>query len=167
MSATPSPHEPTLTSLRVPSPVGTLTLVATDEALVSLTFEQHRPAPRAVGAPGTSRVLDEARADLEAYFRTPDHRPRVRLAPRGTALERAVWAELATIPVGETRTYGAIARAIGRPTAARAVGAAVGRNPLSILVPCHRVVGANGALTGFAGGLERKAWLLAHEGGTR
>lgn len=164
MTTEPITTERALVTTRVSSPLGELTLFGTDDALVGLYFEQHRPAPRLTGRPGTSRALDQARADLEAYFRGPSHRRRVALAARGTELERAVWRELATIPLGDTRTYGEIAAALGRPGAARAVGSAVARNPLSILVPCHRVVGARGALTGFAGGLERKAWLLAHEG---
>ncbi|WP_296666483.1 methylated-DNA--[protein]-cysteine S-methyltransferase, partial [Demequina sp.] len=85
------------------------------------------------------------------------------IAP-GTDFQRAVWAELRHIPAGTTRTYAEVARAIGRPTATRAVAAAIGRNPLTVAVPCHRVVGADGALTGYAGGLERKRWLLEHEG---
>ena len=83
---------------------------------------------------------------------------------RGTEFQRRVWDALARIPHGETRTYGAIAEAVGRPAAARAVGAATGKNPAPLIVPCHRVVGANGALTGFAGGIEAKRFLLTHEG---
>lgn len=159
-----APTERPLVTTRLDSPIGALTLFGTHEALVGLYFEQHRPAPRLSGRPGASPALDQARADLEAYFRDPSQGPRVVLAAHGTELERAVWRQLAKIPLGQTRTYGEIAAALGRPRAARAVGSAVARNPLSILVPCHRVVGARGALTGFAGGLERKAWLLAHEG---
>ncbi len=155
--------ERSLVTARVPSPLGLLTLVASGDALVGVYFEQHHPAPRVSGRLGASPVLDQARADLEAYLRAPSHRASVALAAQGTELERAVWRELAKIPLGQTRTYGELARALGRPGAARAVGSAVARNPLSIFVPCHRVVGARGALTGFAGGLERKAWLLAHE----
>ena len=87
------------------------------------------------------------------------------LAPKGTAFQQSVWSALRAIPHGETRSYAAIAQAIARPTATRAVGAANGRNPISIIIPCHRVIGASGALTGFAGGLAAKRWLLAHEAG--
>ena len=86
-------------------------------------------------------------------------------AARGTDFQQAVWAELAAIPAGQTRTYGDVAAALGKPSASRAVGAATGRNPISIIVPCHRLVGATGALTGYAGGLARKRWLLDHERG--
>ena len=149
----------------VASPLGALTLIASADALVGVYFEDHRPAPRVRAArTGPSAALDVAEAQLASYFAHASHRPQLPLAPRGSALELAVWSELARIPSGETRTYGAIARALGRPTAARAIGSAVARNPLSIVVPCHRVIGADGSLTGFAGGVERKAWLLAHEG---
>jgi methylated-DNA-[protein]-cysteine S-methyltransferase len=89
------------------------------------------------------------------------------LDPRGTAFQQSVWAALLTIPFGETRSYGAIARQVGRPTAYRAVGAANSRNPISIIMACHRVIGSGGALTGFAGGLKAKEWLLKHEEGAR
>lgn len=158
----------TLVTREIDSPIGRLTLIATEVALVGVYFEDHRPPPReATDQGGPSRALDLAEADLAAYFGNAAHRFRVRLAPRGSELERATWTELARIPLGTTSTYGAIARTIGRPSAARAIGAAVGRNPLSIIVPCHRVLGASGSLTGFAGGLARKAWLLAHEGARR
>ncbi len=164
MTSTTTRHDETLTSTAIASPLGALTLVADPRALVGLYFEAHRPAPRVRGARvGSSRVLAQAARELEAYFARPAHRFQLALAPHGTAFERAVWAALREIPVGEVRTYGALARALGRPSAARAVGGAVARNPLSIVVPCHRVVGADGSLTGFAGGLPRKAWLLARE----
>jgi methylated-DNA-[protein]-cysteine S-methyltransferase len=158
-------HEHTLVSREIGSPIGTLTLIATQAALVGVYFEGHRPAPREMtDRRAPSAVLELAEADLVAYFGDATHRFRVPMAARGTELERAVWHELERIPKGATSTYGTIARTIGRPSAARAIGAAVGRNPLSIVVPCHRVLGASGSLTGFAGGLARKAWLLAHEG---
>ena len=89
------------------------------------------------------------------------------LAPRGTAFQQEVWDALRAIPAGETRSYGEVAAALGRPGASRAVGAATGRNPISIIVPCHRLVGASGAMTGYAGGVDRKRWLLDHERGVR
>ena len=149
------------------SPVGTLTLVADEAALVALLWQDDRPGRVPLEAVAEGRdhpVLAATAAQLAEYFagaRTAFDLP---LAPRGTAFQRAVWGELAAIPYGETRSYADIARALGQPSATRAVGAANGRNPLSIVVPCHRVVGSDGSLTGFAGGIEGKHWLLAHEG---
>ncbi len=109
----------------------------------------------------------EAAADaveqLSAYFTGTRLEFDLPLAPRGTAFQREVWKTLREIPPGETQSYGDVARAIGRPGASRAVGAANGRNPIAIVVPCHRVIGANGQLTGYASGIERKRWLLDHE----
>lgn len=151
----------------LPSPVGTLTLVADEAALVAILWPDDAPArvplPPQVDGAGHA-VLAAAATQLAGYFagtRTAFDLP---LAPHGTGFQRAVWDQLAGIPFGETRSYADIARAIGRPAATRAVGAANGRNPLSIVLPCHRVVGSTGALTGFAGGLSAKRWLLAHEG---
>jgi methylated-DNA-[protein]-cysteine S-methyltransferase len=108
-------------------------------------------------------VLALAAAQLAEYFAGARRDFSVPLAPRGTGFQRLVWAELVKIPFGETRSYGELARALDRPSASRAVGAANGRNPLSILVPCHRVIAGSGALTGYAGGLDAKRWLLEHE----
>jgi methylated-DNA-[protein]-cysteine S-methyltransferase len=151
------------------SPLGTLTLVEENGALVGVYFEAHKPAPRGVDeAPVVaSAVLDAAAARLRAYF---DAAPSIDVAidvaipTRGTALQRAVWSALLAIPCGETVSYAELARRVDRPRAVRAVAQAVARNPLSILVPCHRVVGSDGSTTGYAGGVARKAWLLAHEG---
>lgn len=110
-----------------------------------------------------SEAAAEAVAQLSAYFAGDRLDFDLPLAPRGTAFQREVWKALSAIPAGETQSYGDVARAIGRPGASRAVGAANGRNPLAIVVPCHRVIGANGRLTGYASGLERKRWLLDHE----
>lgn len=152
------------THAMVDSPLGPLTLVARDGALAGLYFEDHRrglsgPPPGVLAPAG----FDEVRRQLDAYFAGKRRVFELPLGAVGTAFQRAVWAELARIPYGETRSYGAIAQALGRPTAARAVGAANARNPLSIVVPCHRVVGASGALTGYAGGEARKTFLLALE----
>ena len=108
-------------------------------------------------------VLASAAEQLAAYFAGELRVFDLPLGAEGTGFQRLVWRALDTIPFGETRTYGAIAHAIGRPSASRAVGAANGRNPISIIVPCHRVIGASGELTGYAGGVEMKQWLLAHE----
>lgn len=152
----------------LPSPVGALTLVASDAGLRAVLWEED--AAGRVPLPDTvlfdaHPVLARAAAQLGEYFagaRTAFDLP---LDPVGTAFQKSVWAALRTIPHGETRSYAAIAAQIGRPGAARAVGAANGRNPLSIIAPCHRVIGANGSLTGFAGGLAAKRLLLDLERG--
>ena len=111
--------------------------------------------------PDAARPAIEA---LAAWFADPANEPDLPLAPRGTPFQQRVWERLREIPSGSTTSYGEIAFEIGRPGAARAVGGAVGRNPLSLIVPCHRVVAADGSIGGFASGLDRKRWLLAHEG---
>ncbi|MCE9577225.1 MAG: methylated-DNA--[protein]-cysteine S-methyltransferase [Deltaproteobacteria bacterium] len=147
-----------MTTATYQAPFGALTLVADGDALVAvhLDGDPAAPPPRGVLA-RVARQLDEYFARTRTAFELP-------LAAPGTDFQRAVWAALVAIPFGETRSYVDIARAVGRPTASRAVGAANGQNPIAIIVPCHRVIGASGALTGYAGGLERKRWLLAHEG---
>jgi methylated-DNA-[protein]-cysteine S-methyltransferase len=155
---------------RVPSPVGELELLATEAGLVGVRFETSRhaaPPPEDCepddGRGPAGETLTRVRHQLEEYFacrRTAFDLP---LAPRGTPFQERVWRALLDIPYGTTSSYAAIARRIGAPDAARAVGAANGKNPIPIIVPCHRVVGAHGELTGFGGGIERKRWLLAHE----
>ncbi len=150
----------------IPSPVGALTLTGDGEALSGVFMHEHRHRPPLpAGAVRDDRAFPAARAQLDAYFAGDLRAFDVPLAVAGTPFQRAVWAALCEVPYGTTTTYGALAARLGRPAAARAVGAANGRNPISILVPCHRVVGASGALTGYAGGVERKRWLLAHEAG--
>jgi methylated-DNA-[protein]-cysteine S-methyltransferase len=141
----------------VPSPVGPLTVVRQDDAVVRLYLTPPEPGTD-LGAvdPDPGDLV----AQLDEYFagdRTAFDLP---LRAHGSAFELAVWHQLSCIPYGETRTYGAVARAVGEPGGAQAVGLACGRNPLAILVPCHRVVGADGSLVGFGGGLERKRFLL-------
>jgi methylated-DNA-[protein]-cysteine S-methyltransferase len=152
----------------IPSPVGTLTLVASDAGLIAILWENDRPGRVRLGdlkeAPDHP-VLTETARQLDDYFAGKRTRFTVPLDFRGTDFQKSVWAALLTIPFGETRSYGAIARQIGRPSASRAVGAANGRNPVSIVAPCHRVIGSNGALTGFAGGLAAKKLLLGIERG--
>ena len=154
---------------RFDSPVGPLTAIATRRGLAALTFGEDGLDRRGIAAvpdnPAHPVLVRTARA-LAAYWRGPGKRPlpTVPMDPAGTEFQQAVWRALREIPSGETRSYGDIARRVGRPAAARAVGAACGRNPIGILVPCHRVVGTNGSLTGYAGGLQRKRALLAHEG---
>ena len=149
--------------LTLPSPVGPLTLVSNGQALVSVTFPGHTPAPRIQGTEGTDDVLALAAAELTAWFAGTRTTFTVPTARTGTDFQMSVWAALDEIPFGATTTYGALATASGKPSAARAIGAAVGRNPLSIIVPCHRVVGMTGKLTGFAGGIDTKRWLMEHE----
>ncbi|MFI2410957.1 methylated-DNA--[protein]-cysteine S-methyltransferase [Streptomyces sp. NPDC018947] len=149
------------------SPYGPLTLVAEDGVLCGLYMsgQRHRPPEETFGV-RDARPFTEAEEQLEAYFAgdLKDFTLALRLA--GTPFQRAVWGRLREIPYGETRTYGELAEALGNPTASRAVGLANGRNPIGIVVPCHRVIGASGSLTGYGGGLERKKRLLDHERGT-
>ncbi len=156
--------------LAIPGPLGAMLLAADDRAVLGIWFEgqKYHPDPTAWRHRPGNPLLRRAAEQLGAYFE--DHGDTgfdLPLAERGTAFQQAVWAELRRIPAGETCTYGALAARLGRPAAVRAVGAAVGRNPWSLVVPCHRVVGANGSLTGYAGGVGRKAWLLAWESGQR
>jgi methylated-DNA-[protein]-cysteine S-methyltransferase len=154
---------------RVTTPVGKLLLVGqqqgTSVALRGLYFEDARHADRAVveGALEEREAFAEVLEQLDAYFAGKRRSFELKLAPRGTEFQRRVWQALAAIPYGETTTYAAIARAIGKPKAVRAVGAANGKNPISIVVPCHRVIGQDGTLTGYAGGLPSKRRLLELE----
>jgi methylated-DNA-[protein]-cysteine S-methyltransferase len=151
----------------LPSPVGTLTLVASDFGLAAILWEKDNPARLRLGPlePAPEHpVLVQAASELGEYFVGTRTTFSVPLEMIGTDFQKSVWQALLTIPFGETRSYLQIATQLGNPKATRAVGAANGRNPLSIIAPCHRVIGTNGALTGFAGGLEAKAWLLELEG---
>ncbi len=142
------------------SPLGLLRLYAHLDELCEL----HLPdQPGSAATERTSPVLERTAAQLDEYFSGRRYAFDIPLAPRGTGFQTLVWRALIAIPYGETRSYGELARAIGRPAASRAVGAANGRNPIAIIVPCHRVIGSNGDLTGYAGGLPIKRWLLAHE----
>ena len=151
-----------LTTMMMPSPVGALWLCAEDDRLVGL-YLPDRPAPSGPG--GRGGVLARAAAQLTEYFAGERRDFDLPLAPSGTEFQRAVWRALADIPFGATCSYGDLARAVGRPSASRAVGAANGKNPIAILLPCHRVIGASGELTGYGGGLPMKRWLLDHERG--
>jgi methylated-DNA-[protein]-cysteine S-methyltransferase len=155
-------------SKTIASPVGDLTLVASDAGLVAILWENDDPDRVRLGMLSEEPnhpVLLATEAQLSEYFAGTRSAFDLPLDPHGTDFQKSVWAQLLAIPFGETRSYADIARAIGRPTASRAVGAANGRNPISIVTPCHRVIGANGALTGFAGGIETKRKLLALEQG--
>lgn len=146
------------------SPLGMLTLTGNGEALTGLYMEnqKHRPALPAHSQRDDSRFT-AVREQLAAYFAGELQRFDVRLDAAGTQFQQRVWQALSEIPFGVTETYGGLAVRLGKPSASRAVGLANGRNPIGIIVPCHRVVGASGALTGYGGGLARKQWLLAHE----
>lgn len=152
----------------VGSPYGPLTLVATDGVLAGLYMmdQRHRPREETFGDPDP-RPFTETIRQLDAYFAGEPREFDLPLRLEGTPFQRSVWAQLQLIPYGETRSYGELAESLGKPGASRAVGLANGRNPVSIIVPCHRVIGASGSLTGYGGGLDRKQRLLAFENGTQ
>lgn len=142
----------------IDSPVGLLTLRAEDGALTAILFGDQR-----TGLPGSNQILDQAEAELKEYFAGERKEFTVPVRLMGTDFQKKVWAALAEIPYGGTATYGEIAARIGSPKACRAVGTANHHNPVPIIVPCHRVIGAGGSLTGYGGGLEVKAYLLILE----
>jgi methylated-DNA-[protein]-cysteine S-methyltransferase len=151
----------------VKSPIGALKLVAANDGLAAVLWENENPRRvplNIVGEDANHPILLEAARQLEEYFAGQRKAFELKLDFAGTEFQKKVWQALLTIPFGETRSYAEIARQIGSRTAARAVGAANARNPISIIAPCHRVLGFNGELTGFAGGLEAKAHLLDLEG---
>ncbi len=143
----------------IPSPLGTLTLVEEEDSLTGLYFGQLASQ----GQKGPTPLLEEACRQLEEYFAGKRREFSLPLSPKGTAFQLKVWQALLTIPYGETRSYRDIAQLAGCPKGCRAVGMANHRNPISIIVPCHRVVGANGSLTGYGGGLQAKQFLLELE----
>jgi len=150
------------------SPVGRLLLAGDGSSLGWVFFEkENRPVPPRPEWQERSRSFRDTTQQLDAYFAGKRRDFDLELAPEGTPFQQRVWRELCAIPYGETISYGELARRIGRPGAFRAVGAANGRNPISIIVPCHRVIGSNGSLTGFGGGLDTKRALLDHEQGNR
>lgn len=152
-----------------PSPIGRLLMNSDGSVVTGLHFDGEKHVPPMGGdwrLDPELPVFARLRAQLDEYFAGERHDFDVPIQPSGTAFQRRVWAVLCEIPYGATTSYGAMARRLGQPTATRAVGAANGRNPISILVPCHRAIGADGSLTGYAGGLERKQALLQLEGAT-
>jgi methylated-DNA-[protein]-cysteine S-methyltransferase len=153
------------THTTVPSPVGDLTLVNTDGVLSRLWMgrPEHAGLSGSLGA-RTSVGFEQVTDELAEYFAGERTSFTVATAASGNAFEHRVWAMLRRIEYGQTRSYGALARDLGDPALARLVGVANARNPIGIIVPCHRVIGSDGSLTGYAGGLDRKRWLLAHEG---
>jgi len=150
------------------TPLGRMLAAEDDERLAGLWFVGQRHFP--VEASGWPRLrtigLGKVESQVQAYLAGRRHNFDLPLTRKGTAFEHSVWRQLTTIPYAQRRSYGQIARALGRPDTARAVGRAVGANPWSLIVPCHRVVGSDGRLTGYAGGLDRKCWLLAMEQST-
>jgi len=150
------------------SPLGLLLLASRAGALTGLYFEGHKPHPRRDGIwRRDDGPFKTAREQLEAYFAGDLVEFELRTALEGTDFQKSVWSSLRRIPLGKTDTYSQVAKRVKRPTAVRAVGAAIGRNPISIVLPCHRVIGSDGTLTGYAGGTDRKQWLLRHEASVR
>ena len=148
----------------VESPIGPLTLIARDGVLTNVSMhEQRHVSPPPVDAITDDAWFKDVAAQLDAYFagELSTFDPEMNLL--GTPFQQRVWSQLCDIPYGETISYGELARRVGNANASRAVGLANGRNPIALIVPCHRVIGANGSLTGYGGGLERKTWLLEHE----
>ncbi len=148
---------------RLDTPIGTLSLVWGDKGLSLVSFKKQ--IPKTAGELTKAEKNNPYRAAFEGYFRGRKNAFQgLELDPAGSPFQLRVWELLLKIPHGQTRSYGDLAKDLGRPNAARAVGWANGTNPLCIVVPCHRVIGKDGSLTGYAGGLKRKAWLLDHEG---
>lgn len=154
----------------VPSPIGSLTLVAEQGKLTGLYMDTHGRQPGGDVLGRTGDLADEpfasAARQLEEYFAGRLTAFDLPLEPAGTQFQRRVWSALETIPYGQTWSYGQLARAIGKASASRAVGLANGRNPIAVVIPCHRVIGSDGSLTGYGGGLDRKRYLLSLEEGT-
>ena len=171
--------------ITVKSPIGKLLLTSDGEAVTGIYMEEHEGGPQALSGfsasaspaaaftslptlswedGGAVPVLQEARRQLDAFFDGKRESFDLPLKPAGTPFQRTVWDELTRIPFGKTISYGELAKRIGQPAASRAVGLANGKNPIAIVIPCHRVIGANGTLTGYGGGIDRKKWLLEHEG---
>ncbi|MDX1301581.1 MAG: methylated-DNA--[protein]-cysteine S-methyltransferase [Photobacterium sp.] len=147
------------------SPIGRVTIQANDEGLLGAWFQTQTTQPDNLGKLDSEHpVLKQAVSEFQEYFAGTRQRFEVPLAATGTEFQQKVWQTLTTIPFGTTWSYQDLANAIGNPKAVRAVGLANGKNPISIIVPCHRVIGKNGKLTGYAGGIEQKEGLLKHEG---
>jgi methylated-DNA-[protein]-cysteine S-methyltransferase len=145
------------------SPIGPLHLYATAEGLVALYMNTHRDELPPSARSGLNSVLSQTIKELQEYFASSRRDFSVPLLPTGTEFQKSVWTELMNIPYGQKISYSELAKRLGDPLLTRAVGTANGANPISIIIPCHRVIGANGHLTGYGGGIERKRWLLDHE----
>lgn len=159
----------TVYALSFTSTLGPMLLTRNEQGLAGCYFrdQKHFPAAAAqyLAAPDDP-LLGKAKMLLENYFRTAQLHCPLPLAPQGSAFQQQVWQALQQIPAGQTRSYAQVAAMLGRPSASRAVAGAIGRNPIGIIIPCHRVIGSNGSLTGYAGGIDRKAALLKLEGVT-
>ncbi len=153
--------------IEIDTPLGGMLIAERDDGLAGCWFigQRHFPAEAAQWPRIETGMLAAAREQLGAYFAGKLNDFDLPLAPNGTEFQQSVWERLLSIPYGQRSSYGRIAETLGKPSASRAVGMAVGRNPWSIVVPCHRVTGSSGQLTGYAGGLDRKRWLLALESG--
>lgn len=149
--------------LDYPSPIGVLEIIGTEEAVVSILFTEETEKPVNVKQPATPQVLLDAYEQLDEYFKGERQTFTFPFTVDGTLFQKKVWESLQEIPFGKTASYKEIAVSIGNDQAIRAVGSANGKNKLSIVIPCHRIIGSNGKLTGYAGGLWRKEWLLQHE----
>ena len=152
----------------IESPLGPILLLGEAGHLTGLHFEERRWGPQQIDPAWQEddQAFDDVRVQLTEYFDGTRRSFDLAIAPAGTEFQQRVWTALVDIPYGDTATYGALARSLDTPAASRAVGAANGQNPISIIVPCHRLVGADGSLTGYGGGLDRKRWLLDHESGS-
>lgn len=148
---------------KIESPIGELLLTADERGLTGLFMNAKAEIPDSSSSRNDA-VFHEAKRQIDAYFAGTLKVFDLPIVFTGTPFQNEVWKALCEIPFGETLSYGSMARRVGRPAASRAVGAANGRNPISIIVPCHRVIGADGSLTGYGGGMDRKRWLLHHEG---
>ncbi|MBN2305705.1 MAG: methylated-DNA--[protein]-cysteine S-methyltransferase [Anaerolineae bacterium] len=146
------------------SPIGTLAITASDTGITAIQFLDAPPPDQPSNPPIIPPALQTCIDQLREYFAGQRQTFTVPLDMQGTEFQRRVWTELCAIPFGETRTYMQLAEIVGDPKAVRAVGTTNGRNPIAVIVPCHRVIGSDGSLTGYAGGLWRKEWLLTHEG---
>ena len=160
-----SEAEKMLCSRTISTPLGKMWLVANDDALLVAHFMDQKYAREldAPETPGKHRVLDLAERELQGYFAGKLDHFATPVAGEGTPFQKKVWKGLCAIPFGETRSYLDLAKKVGKPSAMRAVGMANARNPIAVIVPCHRVIAASGALSGYAGGVDKKKWLLAHE----
>ena len=164
-TTTDSIHDACTAQTTIATPLGALLLARTERGLAGAWFEgqKHHPGPFTAARRPDDALLRRAADQVLAYFAGESDRFDLTLDLHGTPFQRAVWQALLAIPAGATRSYGEIAKALDAPSAVRAVGGAVGRNPVSVIVPCHRVVGSDGSLTGYAGGVDRKRALLAIE----
>jgi methylated-DNA-[protein]-cysteine S-methyltransferase len=160
----PSPPSKPLSYTHIATPIGRLLIAGDEHAVLHIRFERHN-APDAGWESALTRPIRETASQLDAYFARRRRSFDLPLAPEGTPFQKRVWSQLERIPFGSTVSYGELARRLGEPSASRAVGAANGANPIPIVIPCHRVVGSDGKLTGFGGGLAVKARLLELEAG--